>query len=129
MYAIFNATFMPFIYFFIVETAGKPLEQIDRWFAANPGWLVHNASKQSTYREDDTEERGSRAPLKHTQSDESERIVKDFRGWRGGMMVVWSGRGRGARVGVCSRLRGMMGRRMRMRMMKRIGMRIEAFRT
>ncbi|KAK3179096.1 hypothetical protein OEA41_001235 [Lepraria neglecta] len=43
VYAILNACFVPFIYYFIVETAGKSLEQIDKWFAANPGWLVHKA--------------------------------------------------------------------------------------
>ena len=43
VYAVLNAGFVPIIYYFIVETAGKSLEQIDRWFAANPGWLVHKA--------------------------------------------------------------------------------------
>lgn len=43
VYAILNACFVPVIYYLIVETAGKSLEQIDRWFAANPGWLVHKA--------------------------------------------------------------------------------------
>lgn len=43
VYAILNACFVPIIYYFIVETAGKSLEQIDRWFVANPGWLVHKA--------------------------------------------------------------------------------------
>ncbi|KAF2275257.1 general substrate transporter, partial [Westerdykella ornata] len=35
IYAILNASFVPFVYYFIVETAGKSLEQIDRWFAGN----------------------------------------------------------------------------------------------
>ena len=85
VYAIFNACFVPFIYFFIVETAGKSLEQIDRWFAANPGWLVHRSSKGSSgaggYRDEDDEEgegRGSRAPLKSAGSGESQSMVKDF---------------------------------------------------
>ena len=43
LYAILNASFVPVIYFLIVETAGKSLEQIDHWFAANTGWLVHKA--------------------------------------------------------------------------------------
>ena len=43
LYAILNATFVPIVYFLIVETAGKSLEQIDHWFATNTGWLVHKA--------------------------------------------------------------------------------------
>lgn len=43
LYAILNASFVPIIYFLVVETAGKSLEQIDQWFAANTGWLVHKA--------------------------------------------------------------------------------------
>ena len=43
LYAILNASFVPIIYFLVVETAGKSLEQIDQWFAANAGWLVHKA--------------------------------------------------------------------------------------
>ena len=79
VYAILNASFVPFIYFFIVETAGKSLEQIDRWFAANPGWLVHKASKDPGFRDDDAEGRGSRTLLKQREeSDESESMVKDF---------------------------------------------------
>ena len=44
LYAILNASFIPIIYFLVVETAGKSLEQIDQWFATNTGWLVHKAS-------------------------------------------------------------------------------------
>lgn len=47
VYALLNAAFVPIIYYFIVETAGKSLEQIDKWFAANPGWFVHKASDVS----------------------------------------------------------------------------------
>ncbi|KAL6717807.1 hypothetical protein ACLMJK_003892 [Lecanora helva] len=47
LYAILNAAFVPLIYYLIVETAGKSLEQIDKWFAANPGWLVHKAGDVS----------------------------------------------------------------------------------
>ena len=43
LYAVLNALFVPLIYFLVVETAGKSLEQIDQWFAANTGWLVHKA--------------------------------------------------------------------------------------
>lgn len=45
IYACFNASFVPFVYCFIVETAGKSLEQIDRWFAGNPGWRVDKTIK------------------------------------------------------------------------------------
>ena len=77
VYAVFNAAFVPIIYFLIVETAGKSLEQIDRWFAANPGWLVHRTS-DSTSTFSDEESRSMRAPLKHQDSNESESMVKDF---------------------------------------------------
>ncbi|KAF2018240.1 general substrate transporter [Aaosphaeria arxii CBS 175.79] len=40
IYAVLNALFVPFVYLFVVETAGKSLEQIDRWFASHPGWRV-----------------------------------------------------------------------------------------
>ena len=45
LYAILNACFVPLIYYLVVETAGKSLEQIDQWFAANTGWLVHKAGQ------------------------------------------------------------------------------------
>ena len=94
VYAILNASFVPLIFFFIVETAGKSLEQIDRWFAANPGWFVHKVRDGETSKlgflkpnghvpgrrssEDDAEARAVRAPLKHAGSGESESMVKDF---------------------------------------------------
>jgi len=43
IYAIFNAAFVPMVYYFVVETQGKSLEQTDLWFENNPGWLVHKA--------------------------------------------------------------------------------------
>jgi hypothetical protein len=43
IYAALNAIFIPVIYFFVVETAGLSLEEIDRWFEDNPEWLVHKA--------------------------------------------------------------------------------------
>jgi hypothetical protein len=43
IYAILNAAFVPLVYYLVVETRGRSLEQTDRWFAANPGWLVHKA--------------------------------------------------------------------------------------
>lgn len=48
IYSFFNACFVPIVYFLIVETAGKSLEQIDRWFAQNPRWLVHKASDSTS---------------------------------------------------------------------------------
>lgn len=48
IYAVLNAAFVPIVYYLIVETAGKSLEQIDRWFAANPSWLVHRADHACT---------------------------------------------------------------------------------
>ena len=47
VYAILNACFVPIVYYFIVETANKSLEQIDKWFEVNPGWFVHKASDVS----------------------------------------------------------------------------------
>jgi hypothetical protein len=44
IYAVLNALFVPFVYLFVVETAGKSLEQIDRWFASHPGWRVDKTS-------------------------------------------------------------------------------------
>ena len=76
VYAILNACFVPIIYYFIVETAGKSLEQIDRWFAANPGWLVHKAGDTAfttTNGDGDAFIGGyGRVP-----NEESERMVKD----------------------------------------------------
>lgn len=43
IYAIFNAVFVPLVYYLVVETRGRSLEDTDRWFEENSGWLVHNA--------------------------------------------------------------------------------------
>lgn len=43
VYAVFNLSFIPLIYYFVVETSGLSLEQIDQWFVANPGWRVDKA--------------------------------------------------------------------------------------
>lgn len=48
VYAILNASFVPLVYFLVVETAGKSLEEIDRWFAAHPDWLVHKSHHRSS---------------------------------------------------------------------------------
>jgi len=44
IYAVLNATFIPIIYFFLVETKGRSLEELDVIFAA-PGNPVKNEQK------------------------------------------------------------------------------------
>ena len=66
---------MPIIYYFIVETAGKSLEQIDRWFAANPGWLVHKAGDTAFMNGDTTLGGYGQVP---TAGGERELMVKDY---------------------------------------------------
>jgi len=34
---------VPLVYYLVVETQGRSLEETDRWFERNPGWLVHKA--------------------------------------------------------------------------------------
>ena len=74
VYAIFNACFVPVVYFLVVETAGKSLEQIDEWFGQNPGWLVHRATSSLgsdvTQKTDDVE-----------QPDDSEENDHMFKGY------------------------------------------------
>lgn len=41
IYAIVNLAWVPLIYYFLVETRGRSLEETDRWFHSNPGWFVH----------------------------------------------------------------------------------------
>ena len=43
IFALFNAAFVPMVYYFVVETKGRRLEETDRWFEANRAWLVHKA--------------------------------------------------------------------------------------
>lgn len=43
IYAILNTTFVPLVYYLVVETQGRSLEETDRWFERNPKWLVHKA--------------------------------------------------------------------------------------
>ncbi len=43
IFAVLNATFVPPVYYFVVETKGRRLEDTDRWFEANRAWLVHKA--------------------------------------------------------------------------------------
>ena len=44
IYAVINVLWMPLIYYFLVETRGRSLEETDRWFHSNPGWFVHKAN-------------------------------------------------------------------------------------
>ena len=76
VYAILNAAFVPIIYYFIVETAGKSLEQIDKWFALNQSWFVHKAGDVS-YRDDEstTKEGKQDRPL-GSEEEERERLVR-----------------------------------------------------
>jgi hypothetical protein len=43
IYAVVNLAWVPLIYYFLVETRGRSLEETDRWFHSNPGWFVHKA--------------------------------------------------------------------------------------
>ncbi|KAL1586451.1 hypothetical protein WHR41_05233 [Cladosporium halotolerans] len=43
IYGVVNVIWVPLIYYFLVETRGRSLEETDRWFHSNPGWLVHKA--------------------------------------------------------------------------------------
>lgn len=43
IFALLNLTFVPMVYYFVVETKGRRLEDTDRWFEANRAWLVHKA--------------------------------------------------------------------------------------
>jgi hypothetical protein len=70
IYAVLNAAFVPFVYYFIVETAGKSLEQIDRWFASNPGWRVDKSSKEEVLTE--------RRVESLREAEDQERMLKEF---------------------------------------------------
>lgn len=43
IFAVMNAAFVPMVYYFVVETKGRRLEDTDHWFEANRAWLVHKA--------------------------------------------------------------------------------------
>ncbi|CAJ2508370.1 Uu.00g133960.m01.CDS01 [Anthostomella pinea] len=43
IFAVLNAVFVPVIYFLVVETRGRRLEDMDAWFDANKSWFVHRA--------------------------------------------------------------------------------------
>jgi hypothetical protein len=70
IYAVLNASFVPFVYYFIVETAGKSLEQIDRWFASNPGWRVDKTNQEIGQDENAARHSG--------EAGDQERMLKDF---------------------------------------------------
>ena len=79
VYSVLNACFVPIVYFLIVETAGKSLEQIDRWFAQNPGWLVHKAGdgvSDFSTRNHSNSSLHDRVPFNRDESDESEGMIK-----------------------------------------------------
>ena len=76
VYAVLNTLFVPIIYFLVVETAGKSLEQIDRWFVHNPGWLVHKASDTAYMEDDSTAAR--KADEAFPAAEESESMVKSY---------------------------------------------------
>jgi hypothetical protein len=44
IYGIINVSLLPLIYYFLVETRGRSLEETDRWLHSNPGWFVHKAN-------------------------------------------------------------------------------------
>ena len=74
IYAIFNAAFVPIVYYLVVETAGRSLEQIDRWFELNPGWLVHKADHSSAFERMATGDEG----MEMMTADENEGMVKAY---------------------------------------------------
>lgn len=80
LYAVLNAAFVPVIYYLVVETAGKSLEQIDDWFAANPGWLVHKAGDTAFAVADGAAAlaTGARGHGEMRQGNEGESMVKAY---------------------------------------------------
>lgn len=43
IYSLLNVTFVPLVYYLVVETQGRSLEETDTWFDRNRDWLVHKA--------------------------------------------------------------------------------------
>ncbi|KAF2810998.1 uncharacterized protein BDZ99DRAFT_475856 [Mytilinidion resinicola] len=72
IYAVLNLLFVPFVYYFIVETAGRSLEQIDHWFKNNPGWRVDKADHSPGFESDDS------GPSTIRGDDDREEMLKDF---------------------------------------------------
>ena len=75
VYAILNLCFVPVVYFFIVETAQKSLEEIDRWFLHNPGWFVHKAGDASYSDDDESSKASDRG--RPDREEERSRLVRD----------------------------------------------------
>lgn len=75
IYAIFNASFVPIVYYLVVETAGRSLEQIDRWFEINPGWLVHKADHSPVFETMATAGKGVET---QGEEEENEGMVKAY---------------------------------------------------
>ncbi|KAL8832634.1 MAG: hypothetical protein Q9191_000150 [Dirinaria sp. TL-2023a] len=75
IYATLNAAFVPVVYYLVVETSGRSLEQIDRWFELNPGWLVHKADHSPVF-----EKMTVRGQSSESESavEESEGMVQEF---------------------------------------------------
>ena len=75
IYAVFNLLFVPTVYYLIVETAGRSLEQIDRWFELNPGWLVHKADHSPVADRVESDGRNSEVVV---DEDEDEGMVSAY---------------------------------------------------
>ncbi|KAK5718135.1 hypothetical protein LTR17_015857 [Elasticomyces elasticus] len=48
IYSVLNAVFVPLVYYLVVETQGRSLEDTDDWFSRNTAWLVHKADHSTT---------------------------------------------------------------------------------
>ncbi|KAK3070694.1 hypothetical protein LTR53_010006 [Teratosphaeriaceae sp. CCFEE 6253] len=48
IYSVLNAAFVPLVYYLVVETQGRSLEDTDQWFERNKDWLVHRADHSTT---------------------------------------------------------------------------------
>ena len=75
IYAIFNAAFVPVVYYLVVETSGRSLEQIDRWFELNPGWLVHKADHTPIFEHMAVR---SQSPEPESAVEERDGMVQDY---------------------------------------------------
>ena len=73
IFAILNISFVPMVYYLVVETAGRSLEQIDRWFALNTGWLVHKANHSPDFETSSTKDEPG-----YEMVDESEAMVPAY---------------------------------------------------
>lgn len=62
IWTVFNASFVPIVYFFYPETAGRTLEDLDRYFAQNKHILVFR----------DKEATSNKRPEHHVQREKEE---------------------------------------------------------